>query len=134
MRRLVGLVLGLALATGGARAQEFSDLMRMGEDARAGEQLQLAVAYINGTGDYPRDAQKGCALARKAAAVLPVAQRLVGECFHYGLGGEQNDEKAIRAYERAYARGDKDSACPLAVLLIAKRRDPGRAAAMCPQL
>jgi len=134
MRALAATVLGLALAAGGARAQEsFIDQMRMSNAGLASQQVADAVAYINGTGDFPRDGRKGCALARKAARQRADAERIVGDCYHYGLGGEQSDDKAIAAYQRAYDRGDQAAACPLSQLLTATRRDMARAAALCPR-
>jgi len=134
MRAAAALALGLSLACGGARAQEsFIDQMRMSNEALAAQQLADAVAYINGAGDFPRDPRKGCDLARKASRFRADAERIVGQCYHFGLGGEQDDAKAMRAYERALARGDGEAACPLARLLAAHGRDLARAATLCPK-
>jgi TPR repeat protein len=134
MRAAAAVALGLSLACGGAQAQDnFIDQMRMSNEGLAAQQVADAVAYINGGGGFPRDGRKGCDLARKASRYRPDAERIVGRCYHFGLGGEQDDAKAMRAYERAYARGDREAACPLARLLVAHGRDLARAATLRPK-
>jgi TPR repeat protein len=116
-------LLAAALAAGTAAAEDtpgapqlnlasppFVETERLADNARAADQTRLAFAYVNGTDGYAKDGRRGCRYAEKASLARPDAMHLLGDCYRFGWGGEQNAAKAEKAYGRARSMGYVDGA------------------------
>lgn len=95
----------------GCNVKAFLSLLeRCAEDGNAEAGYKLAALYMNGLrGHIAQNLKMAFLWAKKTAPHYTESQKLLGCCYHHGLGTKQNLPQAIRWYRAAAQAGDEEA-------------------------
>lgn len=108
----------------GCNIKQFLFLLeRSAETGNAEAGYKLAALYMNGIrGHIAQDLKKAFHWAKRTAPHYTESQKLLGCCYHHGLGTKKNLPQAIHWYRRAAQTGDEESLEVLALIELRKHR------------